>query len=78
VNPGTDTQTETIIPYCDNADAEDADPTNTPASSNLPCWHLTPDTDRCRDTPTMLSLIVERGGASVTTGTHVQARCVTE
>jgi hypothetical protein len=78
VNPGTDTQTEEIIPYCDNADAEDADPTNAPASSNLPCWHLTLDAEHCPSTPTMLSLIVERGGASVTTGTHVQARCVTE
>ena len=27
---------------------------------------------------TQLAVVVERGGASVETGTHVQARCVTE
>jgi hypothetical protein len=77
VNPGTDTQSEEIIPYCNAADQEDLDPTDTPASTNLPCWHLTEDATNCGNTPTSLSLIVERGGASVPTGTHVQARCVT-
>jgi hypothetical protein len=78
VDPGTEHETETILPHCNAADAEDLDPAGPPVSTNLPCWHLTPNPDRCADTPTQLALIVERGGESVPTGTHVQARCVTE
>jgi len=78
VNPGTADQTETILPECDHAAEEDLDITNTPVSTNVPCWHLTADAEHCSTTPTMLSLIVERAGASVPTGTHVQAQCVTE
>lgn len=74
-NPGTDEQTETLLPQC-NA-AEDLDPTDAPNSTNIPCWHLATDTTNCGDTPTQLTLVVERGDMSVPTGTHVQARCVT-
>jgi hypothetical protein len=77
VNPGTDEQEETVLPFCNMASAEDTDPSNAPASTNLPCWHLIEDTASCPDTPTNLTLIVERGDVSVPTGTHVQARCVT-
>ena len=66
--PGQDNQTETIIPECASVP---------PDSGDLPCWHLEPD-DACTDTPSGLSLIVERGTGSVPTGTHVQARCVVE
>jgi len=75
VNPGTDMQEETVLPFC-NAD-EDLDPTDPPSSTNLPCWHLSEDLTSCPMTPTNLSLVVERGGAGAPTGTHVQARCVT-
>lgn len=77
-NPGTDEQVEDILPVCNAADQEDLDTTNAPASTNLPCWHLKVDTDQCAGEPTELALLVERGGATVPTGTHVQARCVTE
>ena len=77
VNPGTDDQEETVLPYCNMASAEDNDPTDAPASTNTPCWHLTEDRTACPDTPTGLTLIVERNDQSVPTGTHVQARCVT-
>lgn len=75
VNPGTDMQEETVLPFC-NAD-DDLDPTDPPSSTNLPCWHLEVDDTSCPATPTGLSLVVERGGAGAPTGTHVQARCVT-
>lgn len=75
VNPGTDEQEETVLPHC-NAD-DDLDPTDPPSSTNIPCWHLEVDDTQCPDTPTGLSLVVERGGAGAPTGTHVQARCVT-
>jgi hypothetical protein len=61
--PGEDRQEETIIPEC-NADR-----------SNIPCWHFEAQ-DSCDAYPTGLALIVERGGGSVPTGTHVYARCV--
>jgi hypothetical protein len=75
VNPNGPDRQETILPHC-NA-AEDLDPTNPPNSTNVPCWHLHPDAERCGTTPTQLSLVVERGGASVPPNTHVQARCIT-
>ncbi len=84
VRPGQDNQEETVLPTC-NAD-EDLDPTDSPNSTNLPCWHLELDEMACADNPstpdvvenpTQLSLVVERGDISALTGTHVQARCVT-
>jgi hypothetical protein len=75
VNPGTDNETETLLPKC-NAD-EDLDPDNAPNSTNIPCWHLDVDTTACPETPTQLALIIERAGASAPTGTHVIAQCVT-
>ncbi len=82
VNPGTDDQVETVLPFCNAADQEDLDPTDPPSSTNLPCWHLAEDQASCcatpeQCTPTQLALVVERGGAGAPTGTHVQARCVT-
>ncbi len=65
-NKGTDQQTETILPECDAS------------MSNIPCWHLDPDTAQCGSTDTQLSLVVERGGGSVPPGTTVEARCVVE
>jgi hypothetical protein len=62
--PGEDRQEETILPECNDA------------RSNIPCWHLELDREACPTTPTGLTLVVERGGGSVLTGTHVQARCV--
>ncbi len=64
--PGEDRQEETIIPEC----------TSTSPAAPLPCWHFETDMDSCPDTPTNLTLIVERGAGSVPTGTHVIARCV--
>jgi hypothetical protein len=75
VHPGADNQTETLLPEC-NA-AEDLDTTDSPNSTNLPCWHLETDTASCAETPTNYALLVERGGISPQTGTHVQAHCVT-
>jgi hypothetical protein len=75
VHPGQDNQTETLLPEC-NA-AEDLDTTDSPNSTNIPCWHLEEDTASCGETPTHLALLVERGGISPPTGTHVQAHCVT-
>jgi hypothetical protein len=63
---GTDSQTETMLSEC---------ATVPPATSDLPCWHLEPDVE-CRATASGLSLVIERGGGSVPTDTHVQARCV--
>jgi len=71
-------ETETILPECDRAAEEDLDITDAPASTNLPCWHLTPNPVNCAETPTTLALVVERGGATVPAGTHVHAQCVTE
>ncbi len=64
-NKGTDMQTETILPECDAS------------QSNIPCWHLEPDT-QCSTTDTGLSLIVERGSGNVPPGTTVEVRCVVE
>jgi hypothetical protein len=77
LDPGTGTQEETVLPYCNMAAAEDRDPETPSISTNLPCWHLATDLQSCPDTPTNLALIVERGGANVPTGTYVQGRCVT-
>ena len=68
---------ETLLPHCNMAAAEDADTTNPPASSNLPCWHVIEDPDQCPETPTRLAVLVERGDTSVPFGARVQARCVT-
>jgi hypothetical protein len=65
--PGTNEQTETIVPVCG---------TVPPADSELPCWHLEPD-EQC-DTASGLSLVIERGDIPVPLDTHVQARCVVE
>ncbi|MCB9561357.1 MAG: VWA domain-containing protein [Kofleriaceae bacterium] len=74
LNPNTAEQVETALPQCNQA--EDNDVNNPPNSTNLPCWHLEIDTDACPETSSNLTLLVERGGASVPTGTHVQAHCV--
>jgi hypothetical protein len=62
--PGEDRQEETPIAEC-NA-----------AMDNIPCWHFDVDAAACPNTDTNYVLVVERGGASVPTGTHVQVRCV--
>ena len=74
-NPGEDNEVETLLPEC-NAD-EDTNPDDAPNSTNIPCWHLEVDTDACPETPTQLSLIVERAGQGAPSGTHVIAQCVT-
>jgi hypothetical protein len=62
--PNTDYREETPLPSCDVS------------GGATPCWHLEVNLETCRETPTHLELIVERGGADVPTGTHVQVRCV--
>jgi hypothetical protein len=62
--PDTEQQQEYLIPSCDTT------------GGATPCWHLDPNPTTCGDTPTQLELIVERGGAEVPAGTHVQVRCV--
>jgi hypothetical protein len=65
VNPGENHE-ETLLRYCD------------PASTfAYPCWHLVEDRQACPETPTGLTLVVERLGG-VPLGTHIQARCRTE
>jgi hypothetical protein len=66
LDPGTNDQEETVLPVCDSP------------LTRVPCWHLFEDPAACVDTPTHLSLVVERGGLGVPNGTHVQARCRTE
>jgi hypothetical protein len=61
----TDDQEETILPECDGA------------MTNIPCWHLEPG-ELCTTTETGLALVVERGGATVPTGTSVEVRCVVQ
>jgi hypothetical protein len=68
---------ETLLPHCNMAAAEDADTTNPPASTNLPCWHVIEDGASCPMTPTGLAVLVERGDTPVPFGTEVHARCVT-
>jgi len=63
-NPGQDNQTETTLPECDGG------------MTNIPCWHFDVDTTNCADTDTHYALVVERGGGSVPSNTHVQVRCV--
>jgi hypothetical protein len=55
---------ETLVPHCDDA--------------GLPCWRLVEDVAACYDTPTQLTLEIERSGVSVPAGTYVQLRCRTE
>jgi hypothetical protein len=62
---GTDRQEETIIPKCDNVGGQQ------------PCWRLIEDA-QCTDTATGLALEIDRGGASVPTGTEVVFRCVVQ
>lgn len=67
--PGEDRQEETPMGQCS---------TVPPPDGELPCWHLDEDLTACPDTPTHLTLVVERGSGSVPTGTHVKARCVVQ
>jgi hypothetical protein len=62
--PGQDNQEETPIAECDAG------------MTNIPCWHFVVDAAACPSTDTHYTLVVERGGGSVPTGTHVQVRCV--
>jgi hypothetical protein len=63
-NLGEADQEERLLPAC-GPDAP------------IPCFEIAQDRDMCPDTPTGLTLVIERGGLSVPPGTHVQARCRT-
>jgi hypothetical protein len=76
VHPDEDNEVETLMPACNQPEPTPLDPTDSPASTNTPCWHLEADPAKC-DTPTTLSLVVERADVSPPTGTHVRAQCVT-
>jgi hypothetical protein len=61
---GTDKELA-ILPACDAT------------RSNIPCWHLEADADRCYYTDSKLAIIVERNGAVPPSDIHVKASCVT-
>jgi hypothetical protein len=76
-NPDEDDEIERLLPECDADEPTPLDTSDTAASGNVPCWHLETDNTNCANTPTNLSLVIERNDASVPTGTHVRAQCVT-
>lgn len=61
---GTDKEVGIAIPQC-NAE-----------KSNIPCYHFITDTDNCAETKTQLSLVVERGQASVPPDTRIEVSCL--
>jgi hypothetical protein len=73
--PNTDLESQTPIPRCIQTSDTAIDP-----SSPTPCWWMYQDTANCSDSPTGLTLIVERGDppADPLPGTHVIASCVTD
>jgi hypothetical protein len=71
VNPGQDSQEETVLPACDNT----GDPA---ASGNLPCFHIFSDPDNCGDTPSGLSILTYPENRPLEPGTHTIVRCVAE
>ncbi len=66
VNPGTDSQTETILPECDAS------------QSVTPCWVIEADPAACPDSPTGLTIQVLPEDRSVPRGTHTFVRCLVE
>jgi hypothetical protein len=66
VDPGHPDQDETLLHHCD--------PTST---FSWPCWTLVEDRQACPETPTGLTLVVERLG-HVPPGSHLHARCRSE
>jgi hypothetical protein len=57
-----------VIPACDAT------------MSQIPCWHVEEDAQRCAYTKTdpHLKLVVERGGQLPSPDVHVRASCVTD
>lgn len=70
-NYGKANQTEKVLPQCNNLD-------NPAASTNIPCWVIQPNPERCTGTDHHLILEVERGGQTPPPDTHVVSYCVTE
>jgi hypothetical protein len=64
--PGEERQEETPLYQCDSVP---------PATDDMPCWHMEHRPDTCPSTATQMSLIVERDGTSVPSGTHTIVRC---
>lgn len=62
--PGTDDETQSVIPNC------------TTSGGAQPCWRIEPNPSQCAGTPSEMELLIDRPGDNVPTGTHVQARCV--
>lgn len=75
---GTDREEEDVMRQCDAWPPA--------ANESLPCWDIVPDADLCCDDPANcglqegsgvgLSVVTERGGATVPRGTDLVVRCV--
>jgi len=63
---------EQVLPACD-------DPVDPQSSSNLPCWRVIENLDKCTDTAQHLEIeVFYPDGASVPPDTRIDARCVGE
>lgn len=65
VDPRGPGRREEPIPHCD-------------ATSELPCWHIVDDAERCARTPSKQRLDVVRGNTSAPAGSRVVAECVAQ
>jgi len=71
-NPGTEQETEVTLPACDN-------PADPEGSTNLPCFAIAPDPERCESQPTHLAVdVYYEPNETVPLGTRVRAYCVAE
>ena len=67
-------ETEKTVRRCQMSGADT--PVTSGASAESPCWWVTTNTEKCKDTSTKLELKIERGGQDAPIGTEVVARCM--
>ena len=67
-------ETEKTVRRCQMSGADT--PVTSGASAESPCWWVTSNIDKCKDTSTKLELKIERGGQDAPIGTEVVARCM--
>jgi hypothetical protein len=66
-------ETQQVLPRCDPEDG----PAGDTRITNKPCWHLVPDATNCADTPTQLTVVIERD-SDPAPNTVIKGGCVVE
>lgn len=70
-DPGTTMAKETIMPPC-----KMSNDTTPAADAKQPCWYVKPDTMRCSNYPTKLTLAVHPEQRNTAPNTHLIAQCI--